>query len=176
MVEKNRSNSDIEKHNFDLKIMEIIELLKDPEDLNTFFHNTNSLNNAEKILRNGFRFTNYLENSSDQINLFDPISTKYFFSTRKVYGNYTVVIQISSKLINFCHYISKDNELNFYEVISEQINETDEEDSVYLLPPFLIRGYIDLQKNRLIENPAFSILFSEEEIKRLYASKFTPNN
>jgi hypothetical protein len=106
----------------------------------TFIHCT-SKDTALLIVKNGFLFNNYLENSSDRVNDFWHMN--YCINDRKRYGEITVIIQIErttfEKLNQSKEYWAE--QITDYGLIEKMNNDDFEYENS--IPNSLILGYIE---------------------------------
>ncbi|MCK4662479.1 MAG: hypothetical protein KAT68_06420 [Bacteroidales bacterium] len=138
----------------------------------TFLHNTNDEEIAKKILIEGFEFENYLDHTTDLISGNDAIELRYFKIKRGRYGNYTIVIQISRKLID--HYCLRlKNTHNHYSEVLTKIppKKLIDRELIYTLPENFIKGYFNQETKTGIFNHKFDpfkdIPVFEENVEKL---------
>ena len=125
-------------------------------DLYTFLHNTGDEENARRILGEGLAFEEHLLRTSDPVSGNDLVELKYFRIVRRYYGDYTIIIQISSHLVDDLNRRLERSRYHFSEALSQsRPSEEHEENLAYLLPPQFIRGYFDHTQGRGVENPFF---------------------
>ncbi len=142
------------------------------EKLYTFLHNTHSAEMARKIMQEGLLFENHLLNTSDHISGINLVELNYFRMIRKYYGNYTLVIQISTRLVEDFSRRLRETRYHFSEALSKTRPSYSKEDTpLYLLPKQFIRGYYDHMRKCGKENPAFDPyyfpLYFEDNLQRL---------
>lgn len=137
-----------------------------------YLHNTPKREIAEIIMKEGFRFEKYLENSTDMITGSDIVVLRYFRYQRASYGNFTIVIHIGK---NLCEHYAKRLEgtmFHFTEALSK-LTEYDEEESdiIYTLPEYFIKGYFNQITGEAVPNPRFTPNYDspmfDENVKRL---------
>ena len=153
-------------------LISLFNIISKPDNVFTFLHNTKSKNIADNILKNGFEFQGHLEYTTDMISTKDPIEIKYFSQIRKAYGNYTVIIQISKKIINDYTKQTNNTDIHFAEILSTKtVREIEGEDAIYCLPSHFIKGYLNTNTAKFISNKNFNpylrIDTFEENIKIL---------
>ncbi|HHJ09396.1 MAG TPA: hypothetical protein ENK25_00705 [Bacteroidetes bacterium] len=126
------------------------------EDLSTFIHCTPSEKSAKLIMEEGLIFENYLTHTSDYVSGTDLVELNYFRLIRRSYGDYTIVIQIDDKLIQYLNRKIRNTPFHFSEVLSKRLPDNlNKESTLYQLPEQFILGYFDHIHNRGIKNPRF---------------------
>lgn len=141
-------------------IYEFQQFIGDSSALLKYLHNTSEREVAETIMREGFQYRGYLENTSDFISGVDLIQLKYFRQIRGIYGNFTVVLQIAKKLADIYTEKLKDSPFHFTEVlIKEEPFENNDCEMVYTLPPQYVKGYFIQDTGEVVKNPVFDPYF-----------------
>ncbi len=148
------------------------DFIRGSDELYTFLHNTHSAEMAQKIMEEGLLFENHLLNTSDHVSGTDLVELNYFRMIRKYYGDYTLVIQISSRLVEDFSRRLKETHYHFSEALSKTRPPYSKEDTpLYLLPKQFIRGYYDHNRKSGVDNPAFDPyyfpLYFEDNLQRL---------
>jgi len=125
-------------------------------DVFTYLHNTETEEIANKIVKNGFEFEGYLDHTTDLISGDDPIELRYFQIKRGRYGEFTMVIQISRKLIDkYCELI-KESHSHYSEVLSiKDPIKSAEREPIYTLPPHFVKGFFNQKTREVVHNPVF---------------------
>ncbi len=144
----------------------------------TFLHNTDTEERARRILREGLVFENHLLHTSDHVSGTDLIELNYFRMIRRFYGDYTVVIQIDSRLVEDFSRRLRHTSYHFSEALSKtRPTYTREDNPVYILPEEFIRGYFDHHTLTGHSNPRFNPfffpLYFEDNLQRLLAKEST---
>jgi len=145
----------------DFELIESISLqdaVGSSPDVLKFLHNTSSKAIAQKILKEGFIFEKYIENSTDLVSGIDNLELLNFERNRGCYGEYTIIIQISLDIAN--HYLTKlkSPKYHFSEVLSKLLPQFNaDNEPVYILPEFFIKGYY--KRHFFVKNPAFNPFF-----------------
>ena len=161
------------------KLKSLQDFLGHELEISKFLHSTPTREFAEEIMTNGFVFENHLMHTTDQISGYDLVELNYFLMIRKNYGHFTVVIEISDKLIvEFTKRLRSYN-YHFSEALTKNppwFNE--DENPVYTLPEQFVRGYFDQLTMEKIYNPKFNPYYRsplfEENMKRLISSNHNP--
>jgi len=114
--------------------------------------------------------------TTDQISGFDLVELNYFLMIRRDYGSFTIVIEISDKLILDLTKRLRSFNYHFSEALTKLPPwQNDDDNPVYTLPEQFIKGYFDQRTLEKIHNPIFdphyiSPLF-EENMARLTSSE-----
>lgn len=153
-------------------IHKLQEFLQCESKVYTYLHNTTNIPLAEKILKEGLVFENHLSNTTDQVSVNDLIELNYFRMIRKSYGDITIVIQISTKLVEDFSRRLRKTKFHFSEALSKTRPVYNENEyPVYILPEQFIKGYFDHRKIRAKANPKFDPfyfpLYFEDNLQRL---------
>ncbi len=148
------------------------EFIAGGPEVYTFLHNTTSRVRAENILKRGLRFESHLLNTSDQVAGTDLVELNYFRMIRRYYGNFTVVIQINTKLVEDFSRRLRHTPYHFSEALSKtRPTYNKEENPIYVLPEQFIRGYFDHSTLTGHPNPRFDPhffpLYFEDNLQRL---------
>ncbi len=140
----------------DSKVSLLTKMIGNDENVLTFLHNTNTEETAVRILRKGFRFVSHLEYTTDMVSLRDPLTIEYFTMTRKMYGSYTIIIQISRDMAKKYTKLLEGVNHHFYEAltIKEPVKNSDGE-FMYKLAPQFIKGYVNIEEDTFITNSIF---------------------
>ncbi len=138
----------------------LIDTIASTENVLTFLHNTNKEEVALKILKSGFQFHSHLDYCTDYVSAKDAVTIKYFTIIRQAYGNFTVVIQISKKIIEDYSDILENTPHHFSEILSinDPILGVDEE-FIYQLAPQFVKGFVNSVNSELVLNPNFNSTF-----------------
>lgn len=120
------------------RYQDLVDFICDSKGYFNFLHTTDTFEKALSICENGFMFKKF-----DKTSVFvcDSISLAYMLNIRKHYGDYTVIIQISTHISN-------------YESISNMEYDEDGEE-VFTLPPQYIKGYFNRVTSEIFANPFF---------------------
>ncbi len=134
----------------DLLFNAVTPLFKDHK---IFIHVTNDQFIAEKILTEGFKYSEDFYKTSTEISN-DPVELAYKLQLYKGYGNYIIIICIPKGLYKA---VRKQSALTDSDLLSEYgISEYNPDDELsYKLPPGFVKGYINIEKTLLIENTLF---------------------
>jgi len=150
----------------------LIKVIECKNDVVTFLHNTKDEETAIHILQEGFEFQSHLDYTTDVVSAKDPITIKYFTIVRQAYGNYTLILQISKKLIEEYSNILVNLTQHFSEVLSVKPPKKGPEDElIHCLAPHFVKGYLCALTGEFFPNPNFNaslkIPIFEQNLKRI---------
>jgi hypothetical protein len=123
-----------------------------------YIHYTNSRFIADRIVEEGFRFTESFHKTAEQISK-DLKDLEYKHQVRKYFGNYIVIIAIRKEIFR-----SYEKELDLFDtqslsiehLLSNKLSGDGSDEDRYLLPRNFIKGYFDFQAGEFIMNPDFN--------------------
>jgi len=122
-----------------------------------YIHYTNSQSIADKIIKEGFKFSESFHKTAEQISR-DLKDLDYKHQIRKYFGNYIVILAIRKDVFSFY-----EKELNLFDVkslsiehmVSHKLFDDETGDEIYLLPNNFVKGYFDFQSGDFTGNPKF---------------------
>jgi hypothetical protein len=122
-------------------------------DHNIYIHVTNNQSVADNILKEGFKYSEDFYKSSSEISN-DPVDLAYKLQLYKGYGRYIIIMCIPKELYKAA---KKQSAQTDSDLLSEYgISEYNPEDELsYKLPPGFVRGYINIEKEKIIDNTLF---------------------
>jgi len=193
-IEKQLSVDEIRKvisdiHNFNGKALMIDDKLFDEEvsgfimtGLNesaTFIHYTMSEDVAAAILKEGFRFVESFYKTALRVNN-DKLDLMIKHNSKKLYGDFIVVISISNEIISFYSgELDKEgiNSYKFENILTlEEPLRNENSDITYTLAPQFIKGYLNYRTGIIHANPDFNPAFISpvfsENIKNIKSKSF----
>jgi len=138
-------------------ILNLSHFIGKDDKLMTYLHSLQSIEIAERIMKNGFNFENHLLNTTDLVSPDDLVEVTYFINIRKAYGNITLIIQINNELIQSINKRLIRTRSHFSEALTKtppQIGPN--ELFVYTLPEQFIKGYFDNTESRGVKNQNFN--------------------
>lgn len=122
-----------------------------------YLHNTASEQVANCILKGGFNFEKYLENTTDPVSGLDIVEIRYFMNTRCCYGDYTIVIAIGRNLVTKYSEMLLETDCTFVEALTtEEPQLSADEEYIYTLHPQFVKGYINQADQVIVKNPGFA--------------------
>jgi hypothetical protein len=128
----------------------ILEKLKDSK---VYIHFTGEQSVAEKIAREGFKYTDSLEKTTAEISP-SKIAVKYKFQLYRDYGDYMIVLCIP--LLLFDNLASRKVDTRHDVMYNLGLCEHHPEEELdYTLSSKFIYGYIDLMSNKFHKNELF---------------------
>lgn len=158
---KKRSKSSSMKITSEKDTAEILlELTGDRNKLVKYLHNTAKEAIAQNIMREGFRFEKYLENSTDLVSGSDLVELRYFIQTRKSYGLFTVVLCIAHDIVHKYSDRLEGSGYHYTEALTlHEPTLSSDDELTFTLPPQFTKGYLDQKKGKIITNPKFNPYF-----------------
>jgi hypothetical protein len=142
------------------------------EDVYKYLHNTRNEAIAKTILKEGFDFEGYIDQTADLITGIELIELKYFLIKRGRYGNCTIVIEISKDLVDQYAKRLSDRPFHYSEALTcrdPYIGDNDE--PVYRLPNQFIKGFYNHTNHKITFNkhfdPDYKADYFETNIRRM---------
>jgi hypothetical protein len=140
-------------HIFDPSVMEFLFSAEVPSRI--FLHYTREKEIAERILREGFCFSDSFHKTAEAI-YNDRIDLAYKHNYRKSFGEYALVISISLQTYN--NISKRINQRPSYNFLVEHVLSKQIPDGVFLLPNKYLKGYIDISTGEIVTNPDYAPL------------------
>lgn len=134
-------------------------LLENEKDSRIFMHYTKNENDAGNILKEGFMFADSFYKTALPV-LKDRLDLIIKHNGRKSFGDYLIIINISAKI--FDHYSGLLEKYRLRDYSAENILTekpsfiNDNADKVYILSNKFVKGYINHQTGKIVENPDFN--------------------
>lgn len=127
-------------------------------DTKTYIHYTKEEKDARNILETGFRFSESFYKTALPV-LNDKLDLTIKHNSRKYFGDYLIVISISSDIVNFYSMeLEKAGIKNYFfeNILTENLPSLNENsDIVYQLSPRFIKGYVNYKTGEIFKNPDF---------------------
>lgn len=129
-------------------------------DLFSFVHRTNSPDICKRIINEGFLFADSFHKTTDRL-INDEIYLNYWNLQRKHYGEFVIRIDFSKELINALQvkFQSVLQSKDVQQFLAEDLGQNEEDENIFLLPLFYIKGYYDINKNIEVLNPFYNPSF-----------------
>jgi hypothetical protein len=133
-------------------------IFENEKDLKIYIHYTKDEADADNILRDGFRFVDSFYKTALPVSK-DKLDLKIKHSSRKLFGEYLIIICISNDIVNYYSLELEKAGLknHFIENILTEVPplKNDNSDFVYQLSPRFIKGYINHRTGEIVKNPGF---------------------
>ena len=134
----------------------LVGLLSQDKSNIILLHNTNTLSRAKAILKHGFRYESQLTYSTDRINPSDPVEINYFLVERKEYGDYTIIIEISKKVINKYTDLAEATGKTIEEILSiDEPVMSDNDEYIFTISHYYIKGIFNNKTGEVLLNSVF---------------------
>ncbi len=152
---------------FDLKKLQ--DFIGIDENVFTYLHNTPKKDNADAIMREGFKWMRSLSKTADNRNPQDDLDMRMWNKDRSIYGPYTVIIQVGKDLMK--RYSSK-HMLPESLLSKDRHMDGEEGEWIYTMQPEYIKGYFDRIENVGCKNTNFNPYHDDIELAMSNAKKF----
>lgn len=141
-------------------------LLENEKDLKIYIHYTKEESDAMNIVQNGFKFAESFYKTALPVSK-DELDLVVKHNSRKFYGEYLIVICISTDIVNFYSMeLEKAHIKNHYfeNVLTETPpSRNDNSDLVYQLPSQFIKGFINHRTGEIFRNPRYDPWYNSPE-------------
>ena len=141
----------------DEKVLDLI--FSDIPEARVYLHYTKRKEDAENILREGFRFADSFYKTAFQVTR-DRLELIVKHNSKKYFGEFVVVICIAETIIRFYNdEILKAGVKNchFENILTERPpDKNDNADTIYILPPKYIKGFINYSTGEIFSNPVYN--------------------
>ena len=141
------------------------------ENVIMYSHRTSSLDVANKIIDEGFKYWDSFQKTTDEV-INDMVYLRYWDTLRKYYGGYVIIIAISNSLIKrIQHEIHPKYEAQ--QALSDQLDEIDEDNSdeiLFLLPRQYIKGHIDRKTGDITFNKDYDPNYEPPDLDKRIAA------
>ena len=134
-----------------------------------FLHHTSKEEIARKIIDEGFKYYDSFYKTTDEI-VIDEVYLNYWFQLRRAYGKYAIVMVIAESIIEKVNEQIKQKgsrHIDSFNVLSESFPVEYEDDYLFTLSKYFVRGYYDINTRNIVFNPLFN--------PRFYSNKFLDN-
>ena len=147
--------------------MELSQQIRDfilpQSDQENYSHRTNSEKVVNKIMEEGFRFTDSFQKTTDEI-IDDMVYINYWDTLRKHYGTYIVIISFNKVTLDIARKLIDDT-TEIQQLLCVDSQEKDDEE-IYLLPKEFIKGYVRRDDGRIFESPHFDPTYIPEHLSK----------
>jgi hypothetical protein len=144
-------------------------ILEENRNLKIYMHYTKEENVALSILKDGFKFASSLYKTALPVSK-DKLDMTIKHNSRKLFGEYIIIICISKEIVDFYSMELKKASLKNYsfENLLTETPPLQNEDSelIYLLAPQFIKGYIFRPSGEIIKNPSFDPYYNSPVFMR----------
>jgi hypothetical protein len=131
------------------------------KDCNVYIHFTREKLIANRILKEGFKYSDSFYKTTQEI-VDNSVDLTYKLQIYRPYGNYLIVICIPKSLFEISKdYIKSNPQFSFIDNIISEFNSN--ENLEYTITPEFVLGFIDLEKNLIFENESFLKGFSHNK-------------
>ncbi len=141
----------------DEKVLDFI--FSDIPEARVYLHYTRRKEDAENILREGFRFADSFYKTAFQVTR-DRLELIVKHNSKKYFGNFVVVICIAENIIKFYNdEILKAGVKNchFENILTERPpDKNDNADTIYILPPKYVKGFLNYSTGEIFSNPGYN--------------------
>jgi hypothetical protein len=144
-------------------------ILESGKNMRSYIHYTKNESDARSILENGFRFADSFYKTALPVTK-DKLDLKMKHNSRKLFGDYIIVICISADVANY--YTSELEKagiknVSFENILTETLpSKDDNSDLIYQLSAQFIKGYVNHRTGVIIKNPGFDPLYDSPNFLR----------
>lgn len=144
-------------------------IFEDTREMRTYIHYTKNEADAEKILRDGFKFTDSFYKTAMPVSR-DDLDLKIKHNNMKLFGNYLVILCISLDIVNFYTMeLEKAGIRNYsYEnlLTEDPPCRNENSDLVYQLSSHFVKGYLNYITGEIFSNPYFDPWYVSLKFKK----------
>ena len=137
-------------------------ILESGKNMRSYIHYTKYESDARSIIENGFRFADSFYKTALPVTK-DKLDLKMKHNSRKLFGDYIIVICISADVANY--YASELEKagiknVSFENILTETLpSRDDNSDLIYQLSAQFIKGYVNHRTGVIVKNPGFDPLY-----------------
>ena len=144
-------------------------ILENGKDMRSYIHYTKDEADAMSIIQNGFKFADSFYKTALPVSK-DKLDLKIKHNSRKLFGDYLIVICISNDVANYYSYELEKagiKKYSFENILTETLpSKNDNSDLVYQLSPQFIKGYVNHRTGVIVKNPGFNPLYNSTNFQR----------
>ncbi|HEX7493427.1 MAG TPA: hypothetical protein VF346_04335 [Bacteroidales bacterium] len=138
-------------------------ILENGKNTKSYIHYTQNETDARSIIKNGFQFVESFYKTALPVSK-DKLDLKIKHNSRKLFGDYIIVICISNDVANFYSYeLGKAaiSNYSFENILTETPPvKNNNSDLVYQLASQFIKGFVNHQTGAIVKNPGFDPLYN----------------
>jgi hypothetical protein len=144
-------------------------ILENEEKLKIYMHYTRYEEDAENIMRKGFRFANSFYKTALPVTK-DKLDMIIKHNRQKYFGHFLIIISISNEIVTkYSADIKKADlkNISFENVLTENPpirNENSE--PIYLLPHQFVKGYINHKTGEITKNPDYDPAYNSQAFEK----------
>jgi hypothetical protein len=144
-------------------------IIDNGKNIKSYIHYTKYETDARSILENGFQFADSFYKTALPVTK-DKLDLKMKHSSRKLFGDYIIVICVSNDVANFYSYELEKagiENFSFENILTETRPQKDENsDLVYQLSKQFIKGFVNHKTGVIVKNPSFDPLYNSPNFMR----------
>ena len=144
-------------------------ILESGKNMRNYIHYTKDEASASSIIQNGFIFADSFYKTALPVTK-DKLDLKMKHNSRKLFGEYIIVICISDDVADYYSYeLEKAGIRNysFENILTETLPvKNDNSDLVYQLSSQFVKGYVNHRTGIIVENPGFDPLYNSPNFLR----------
>jgi len=144
-------------------------LVSHKEGVTNYIHRTDRIEVAQKIIGEGFRFTDSFHKTTDEV-VNNPNYLRFWLRARSYYGKYIIVISFSTSIVRSYIQELKGQSLSRVEVYQVLTDEEpyfdDEENEIFTLPHKYIKGYFNTETGEEVLNEDYDPFYDSPNFKK----------
>jgi hypothetical protein len=144
-------------------------ILESGKNMRSYIHYTKNESDARSILENGFRFADSFYKTALPVTK-DKLDLKMKHNSRKLFGDYIIVICISADVANYYAYELEKagiKNVSYENILTETLpSKDDNSDLIYQLSEQFIKGYVNHRTGVIVKNPGFDPLYDSPNFLR----------
>jgi len=144
-------------------------ILESGKNMRSYIHYTKDETDAKSILENGFRFADSFYKTALPVTK-DKLDLRMKHNSRKLFGDYIIVICISVDVANYYTYELEKagiKNVSFENILTETLpSKNDNSDLIYQLSAQFIKGYVNHRTGVIVKNPGFDPLYNSSNFLR----------
>jgi hypothetical protein len=142
------------------------------DEYKVFIHFTSLKQNADCILKEGFKYSETIYKTSQEI-INSSVDLTYKLQLYRPYGSFLILLCVPKQLVEiFNQYKTANHSFSLLDNVLSELNPKN--DLEYTLPPMFVRGYVDMDKNVITENKWFLNDFNIEDYRTKLQNTLNP--